>query len=82
MIQLCYMFKWSLTVPLDEMSLDQVLVWWGIGNQMIETEALTTAAAVWGGLKKAPPKIITSGDSQKPDKAAFYARYGDKIQRG
>lgn len=76
------MFKWSVKVPLDEMSLDQVLIWWGIGNQMIETEALTIAAAVWGGIKKAPPKIITSAEDQKPDKAAFYARYGDRIKRG
>lgn len=76
------MFKWDVTIPLDKMSLDQVLIWWKTGNQMIETEALTTAAAVWGAMKKAPPKIISSADSQKPDKAAFYRLYGDKIKRG
>ena len=71
---------------MDVQSLDKCMMYWGYGkeNQVEEARILlgVIAGALSGEKGKPLPKIITSSEDQKPDRKAFYDRYGDQIKRG
>lgn len=71
---------------LDYQSLDSCMDYWKMGKEFQVEEARilvsTIAQALSGDKMKELPKAIISSTDQKPDREAFYRRYGDQIKRG
>ena len=75
------MTGYSLDSLLDSYSLDHVIMFYNQGFDWEEVKAVILVNKLIEAITGKKSKPLRTDASDKPDKAAFYKRYGDKIKR-
>jgi hypothetical protein len=78
--QLCAIYGWTPQYILDELTIQEVFLYWDYGLEFEEYRAMLLVAKV-GQAMDGKVEPLRKERNSKPDKKKFYDRYGKQIKR-